>query len=93
MQNAPFGIVGLETAVPLTISELVRPGVITPLQMAAKMSTNPARILGIDKGNLAAGVAFDMFPIPFQKIPTHNIPSHNTCLSSDLVFVSLLLHQ
>ena len=60
MQNAPFGIVGLETAVPLTISELVRPGVITPLQMAAKMSTNPARILGIDKGNLAEGKIADV---------------------------------
>ncbi len=60
MQNAPFGIVGLETAVPLTISELVRPGVITPLQMAAKMSTNPARILGIYKGNLAEGKIADV---------------------------------
>lgn len=36
MQSAPFGIVGLETAVPLTISELVRPGVLTRLTMAAE---------------------------------------------------------
>ena len=60
MQSAPFGIVGLETAVPLTISELVRPGVLTPLQMAAKMSANPAKVLGIDKGNLAEGKIADV---------------------------------
>lgn len=60
MQSAPFGIVGLETAVPLTITELVRPGVLTPLQMAEKMSRNPARVLGIDKGNLAEGKVADV---------------------------------
>ena len=60
MQSAPFGIVGLETAIPLTISEVVRPGVLTPLQMAAKMSANPAKVLGIDKGNLAEGKIADV---------------------------------
>lgn len=34
MQKAPFGIVGLETSVALTITELVDKGVITPMQMA-----------------------------------------------------------
>jgi len=52
------GIVGLETAVPLTITELVEPGWITPLQMAEKMSWNPAKILGIDAGRLQeSGIA------------------------------------
>lgn len=60
MQAAPFGIVGLETAVPLTITELVRPGVLTPMQMAAKMSANPAKILGIDKGSLREGKTADV---------------------------------
>ncbi len=60
MREAPCGIVGLETAVPLTISELVRPGVITPLQMAEKMSLNPARILGIDRGTLRPGAQADV---------------------------------
>ena len=36
MTEAPFGIVGLETAVALTVTELVDKGVITPMQMAEK---------------------------------------------------------
>ena len=51
MAEAPFGIVGSETAVELTMTELVHKNVITPYQMAEKMSYNPARILGIDKGS------------------------------------------
>ena len=60
MREAPCGIVGLETAVALTVSELVRPGVITPMQMAEKMSFNPARILGIDRGTLCEGAQADV---------------------------------
>ena len=64
MQNAPFGIVGLETAVPLVITELVRPGVITPLQMVEKMSLNPARILGLEEqGTLEEGSLADVIVI------------------------------
>ena len=60
METAPFGIVGLETSVPLTITELVDPGVLTPMQMAEKMSYNPARILGLDRGSLAEGKPADV---------------------------------
>lgn len=58
--DAPFGIVGLETAFSLTMTELVKTGYLTPLQMVEKMSYNPARILGIDKGTLAVGKAADI---------------------------------
>lgn len=57
---AAFGIVGLETMVGLTITKLVKPGLLTPLQMAEKLSYNPARILGIDKGNIAIGKDADI---------------------------------
>lgn len=50
MLEAPFGIVGLETAAALTYSELVETGVLTPLQMAEKMSYNPAKILKLEGG-------------------------------------------
>src|SRR5699024_8754675 len=60
MGTAPFGIVGLEAAVPLTITELVRPGILTPMQMAEKMSGNPARILKLDKGSLREGKPADV---------------------------------
>ena len=58
--KAPFGIVGSETAVALTITELVDKGVLTPMQMAAKMSYNPAKILGIDKGDISEGKVADI---------------------------------
>lgn len=60
IRKAPFGIVGLETCVPLTVTELVDKGLITPLQMAEKMSYNPAKILGIDKGTIQEGKKADI---------------------------------
>lgn len=59
-EKSPFGIVGSETAVALTITELVEPGILTPMQMAEKMSYHPARILGIDKGSLKEGKIADI---------------------------------
>lgn len=60
MEKAPFGIVGLETAAALTITELVRPGILTPMQMAEKMSYNPAKVIHLDKGSLAEGKPADV---------------------------------
>ena len=60
MKKAPFGIVGLETAACLTYSELVLGGYLTPMQMAEKMSYNPARIVGIDKGDIQPGKKADV---------------------------------
>lgn len=58
--KAPFGIVGSETAVALTMTELVHKGMINYMQMAAKMSYNPAKVLGIEKGTLNVGAAADI---------------------------------
>lgn len=60
MKDAPFGIVGLETSVALTITELVETGYLTPMQMAQKMSYNPARIIGMDRGTLIPGKVADV---------------------------------
>lgn len=60
MLRAPFGIVGLETAASLAYTELVLGGYLTPMQMAEKMSYNPARVLGIDKGSLEPGKTADI---------------------------------
>lgn len=60
MAEAPFGIVGLETAVPITYTELVRTGILTYKQMVEKMSLNPARILGIDRGCIGEGKVADI---------------------------------
>jgi len=58
--KAPFGIVGLETAVALTVTELLKKGIITPMKMVEKLSYNPAKILGIDKGNIEVGKIADI---------------------------------
>lgn len=60
MKKAPFGIVGLETAAPLTYTELVLGGYLTPMQMAEKMSYNAAKIIGIDKGDIQPGKVADI---------------------------------
>ena len=61
MEKAAFGIVGLETSACLTYTELVEKGVINRMQMAEKMSQNPARILGLaDKGAVARGMTADL---------------------------------
>ena len=58
--QAPFGIVGLETAVSLTFDRLVHAGVIGLSRMVALLSTNPARILNIPGGTLAEGSLADI---------------------------------
>lgn len=57
---APFGLVGLETAVGLVWTELVHTGILTPLQAIAKLSQNPACILGLDRGTLTKGSVADI---------------------------------
>ncbi len=56
--RAPFGMIGFETAVGLTLNELVDKKVLTLLQMAEKMSAAPARILGL-KTKGAVNESFD----------------------------------
>ncbi len=53
--QAPFGIVGLETAIPLACTHLLRTDVIDVARLVELMSVNPSRILGIDGGTLASG--------------------------------------
>ena len=60
MAKAPFGIVGLETAVALTVTELLEKDVLTPLGMARVMSWQPARIAGLDAGTLQEGKRADI---------------------------------
>ncbi len=56
---APFGIIGLETTLPIVL-RLVEEGVLTLRDVVLKMSLNPARILGINKGSIANGEAADI---------------------------------
>src|SRR5512134_942935 len=55
--RAPFGIVGLETAVPLTFDRLVHAGHIPLRRMIELLSVNPARVLNLPGGSLSEGAA------------------------------------
>ena len=59
-QAAPFGIVGSETSFALSNSVLVEEGYLTPSALIEKMSYNPAKILGIDKGDISVGKVADI---------------------------------
>jgi dihydroorotase len=58
--RAPFGIVGLETAVPIVFDRLVHAGRITQARMIELLSVNAARVLGVPGGNLSEGVPADI---------------------------------
>ena len=60
LDQAPFGIVGLETALGLVVTRLIEPGHLDWPTALAKMTINPARILGINKGTLKIGADADI---------------------------------
>ena len=60
LDQAPFGVVGLETALGLVITKLIKPGHLDWPTAIQKMTINPARILGIGKGTLAIGADADI---------------------------------
>lgn len=58
--EAPSGIIGLETALPLAITELVDKGYLTMSQILQLMSTNPAKLYHLNAGYLAEGGPADI---------------------------------
>lgn len=58
--QAPCGMIGLETALGLCWTHLVEKGVLTPAQLVEKMSVNPRKILGLAGGSLAVGAPADL---------------------------------
>jgi len=60
LDRAPFGVVGLETALGLVVTKLIEPGFLDWPAALAKLTVHPARILGIPKGTLAIGADADI---------------------------------
>lgn len=58
--KAPSGIIGLETALALAVTNLVKPGHLTMVQLMGKMSLNPAKLYRFDKGSVAEGADADL---------------------------------
>jgi dihydroorotase len=60
LDQAPNGIIGLETLLPICVMSLIEPGHLTWPQLIEKLTVNPARVLGIDRGTLKAGAKADV---------------------------------
>ena len=60
LDSAPFGVIGLETSFAVSHTQLILPGLITPLRLTELLSTNPARILGFEGGTLQPGRPADV---------------------------------
>jgi dihydroorotase len=60
LDQAPFGIVGLETLLPITVHGLIEPGHLTWPDVIRKLTINPAELLGIPKGTLRPGADADV---------------------------------
>ncbi len=59
-EQAPSGIIGLETSLSLGLTHLVHPGVLTLMQLLERMSAGPARVFGLDAGKLREGGIADL---------------------------------
>jgi dihydroorotase len=59
-ERCPFGILGLETAIGISLEQLVHTGKISLPRMVELFTVNPARILGINRGTLAQGAPGDV---------------------------------
>ncbi len=66
-EQAPFGVIGLETSLGLVLTYLVQPGILTLSQAMAKMSTIPAKIFGLPVHELAEGQLADLTLIDLEQ--------------------------
>lgn len=59
-KKAPSGIIGLETALPLCISELVNKNILTMSHMLSKLTINPSKYYKLDRGDISEGKIADI---------------------------------
>ena len=64
---ASFGSIGLETELALSITQLIKPGILNWTQLVEKMSYHPSKILGLNKGTLSVGADADIAVISPDK--------------------------
>ena len=60
LETAPSGMVGLETSLGVTLTQLYHTGEMTLPEIIGKMTIHPARILGLNKGSIATGCDADL---------------------------------
>ena len=95
LDAAPFGMVGLETAVGQVVTHVVQPGLLDWIGVFQKMSSRPASLLKIPGGSLAIGQPADLVLInpierwtvdaPRMMTKAYNTPLHRTELTGRAV--------
>jgi dihydroorotase len=78
---APFGMIGLETLLPLAVTRLVEPGHMSWTDLVRRMSTAPADLLGIPAGRLSEGSPADVViidPTEERKLSSFSSKSQNS---------------
>jgi dihydroorotase len=76
--HAPFGITGLETAVPLVFDRLVHTGRISLARAVELLSVNPARLFGLPGGSLGEGAPADLVVLDPDRRTTVNAAQQRT---------------
>lgn len=66
-RNAPFGIIGFQTVFSLAIMSLIDTKILTMPELATKLSYNPAKIIGIDRGTIKEGKIADLSIVDINK--------------------------
>lgn len=66
-ERAEFGTIGLETLLAVSITELINTGLLDWIGLVSKLSFNPAKILGINKGTLGVGSDADLIVVSTGK--------------------------
>ena len=72
-EKCPFGITGLETALGISLAVLVHSGKISMMRLVELYTINPARVMKLDKGRLAAGSAADVTIFDPESMWTYDV--------------------
>jgi dihydroorotase len=67
LREAPFGLIGLEAALGVVLTEMVHSGLLSLSDTLAKMTSNPARLLRLNKGTLGIGQDADIVIIDLDQ--------------------------
>jgi dihydroorotase len=72
-ERCPFGILGLETAISLSLEHLLHPGKVALPHLIAMFTNKPARILSLDRGTLSVGAAADITIFGLDHVWTYDV--------------------
>lgn len=84
-ERCPFGIIGLETAVGLSLKQLYHPGHVSVPQLVRFFTQNPAQILSLDRGTLRVGAPADITVFSLDREWTYDV-SHSPSKSRNSPF-------